>query len=52
MFILGDILEQVNEWQATLYIHLDFEKLFGSVHKNSMADNEIIWYPGQDYQRC
>ena len=33
IFILRNILEQVNEWQATFYAHfVDFEKAFDSVH--------------------
>lgn len=37
IFILCNILEQVNEWQATLYISfIDFEKAFDSVHRNGL----------------
>jgi len=37
IFILHNILEQVNEWQATLYINfVDFEKAFDSVHRNDL----------------
>jgi len=37
IFILRNILEQVNEWQATLYINfVDFEKAFDSVHRNGL----------------
>ena len=37
IFILRNILEQVNEWQATLYINfVDFEKAFDSVHGNGL----------------
>ena len=37
IFILRNILEQVNEWQATLYINfVHFEKAFDSVHRNSL----------------
>ena len=37
IFILRNILEQVNEWQATLYINfVDFEKAFDSVHTNGL----------------
>jgi len=37
IFILRNILEQVNEWQATLYINfVDFEKAFDSVHKKGL----------------
>ena len=33
MFILRNIIEQVNEWQETLYVNfIDFEKVFDSVH--------------------
>lgn len=36
IFILRNILEQVNEWNATLYIHfVDFEKAFDSIHRDS-----------------
>lgn len=35
-FILRNIIEQVNEWQATIYINfIDFEKAFDSIHRNS-----------------
>ncbi|XP_062604700.1 uncharacterized protein LOC134266492 [Saccostrea cucullata] len=34
---LRNILEQVNEWNATLYIHfVDFEKAFDSVHRDNL----------------
>ena len=34
IFILRNIIEQVVEWQATLYItFVDFEKAFDSVHR-------------------
>jgi len=37
IFILRNILEQVNEWNATLYIHfIDFEKAFDSIHRDSL----------------
>jgi len=37
IFILRNILEQVNEWQATLYINfVDFEKSYDSVHRNGL----------------
>ena len=37
IFILRNILEQVNEWNATLYIHfVDFEKAFDSIHRDSL----------------
>jgi len=37
IFILRNILEQVNEWQATLYINfVDFEKAFDLVHRNGL----------------
>ena len=37
IFILRNILEQVNEWQVTLYINfVDFEKAFDSVHRNGL----------------
>ena len=37
ILILRNILEQVNEWQATLYINfVDLEKAFDSVHRNGL----------------
>ena len=37
IFILRNILEQVNEWNASLYIHfVDFEKAFDSIHRDSL----------------
>jgi hypothetical protein len=37
VFVLRNILEQVNEWQATLYLgFVDFEKAFDSVHRESL----------------
>ena len=37
IFILRNILEQVNEWKATLYINfVNFEKAFDSMHRNSL----------------
>ena len=37
IFILRNIIEQVVEWQATLYItFVDFEKAFYSVHRESL----------------
>jgi hypothetical protein len=37
IFILRNILEQVNEWNATLYVHfVDFEKAFDSIHRDSL----------------
>ena len=37
IFILRNILEQVNEWQATLYINfVGFEKAFDSGHRNGL----------------
>ena len=37
IFILRNIVEQVVEWQATLYItFVDFEKAFDSVHRESL----------------
>ena len=37
IFILRNIIEQVVEWQATLYItFVDFEKAFDSVHQESL----------------
>ena len=37
VFILRNIIEQVNEWQATLFMNfVDFEKAFDSVHRESL----------------
>ena len=37
IFILRNIVEQVVEWQATLYIKfVDFEKAFDSLHRESL----------------
>ncbi|KAI4901974.1 hypothetical protein NFI96_006075 [Prochilodus magdalenae] len=37
IFILRNILEQVSEWNATLYVHfVDFEKAFDSIHRDSL----------------
>jgi len=37
IFILRNILEQVNEWNATLHVHfVDFEKAFDSLHRDSL----------------
>ena len=37
IFILRNIIEQVAEWQSTLYItFVDFEKAFDSVHRESL----------------
>ena len=37
IFILRNIMEQVNEWQATFYAHfVDFEKAFDSVHRKGL----------------
>ena len=37
VFILRNIIEQVNEWQATLYLgFVDFEKAFDSIHRESL----------------
>ena len=37
IFILRNILEQVDEWNATMYFHfVDFEKAFESVYRNSL----------------
>ena len=38
IFILRNIIEQVNEWQATFYAHfVDFEKAFDSVHHKGLG---------------
>ena len=37
IFVLRNIIEQVVEWQSTLYItFVDFEKAFDSVHRESL----------------
>ena len=37
VFILRNIIEQVNEWQATIYVNfIDFEKAFDLVHRDSL----------------
>ena len=37
IFTLRNILEQGNEWNATLYTHfIDFEKAFDSIHRESL----------------
>ena len=37
VFILRNIIEQANEWQATVYVNfIDFEKAFDSVHRYSL----------------
>ena len=37
IFILYNILELVDEWNATMYFHfVDFEKAFGSVNRDSL----------------
>ena len=37
IFVLRSILEQTNEWKATLYIHfVDFEKAFDSIHRDGL----------------
>lgn len=37
IFILWNIIKQVNEWQATLYLNfVDFEKAFDSIHRESL----------------
>ena len=37
IFILRNILEQFNEWNATMYLHfVDIEKAFNSVHRESL----------------
>ena len=38
IFIRRNIIEQVNEWQATFYAHfVDFEKAFDSVHHKGLG---------------
>ena len=40
VFVLRNIIEQVNEWQATLYVKfIDFEKALASVHRDSLWIN-------------
>jgi len=37
IFILRNIIEQANEWQASLYINfIEFEKAFDSIHRESL----------------
>ena len=37
IFILRNIIEQVNKWQATFYAHfVDFEKAFDSIHREGL----------------
>ena len=37
IFILRNIIEQCNEWQAPLYVNfIDFEKAFDSIHRESL----------------
>lgn len=37
VFILQNIIEQVNEWQVTLYLNfVEFEKVFDSIHRESL----------------
>ena len=37
VFILRDVIEQINEWQATLYLNfIEFEKAFDYIHRESM----------------
>jgi len=37
VFILRNFIEQVNKWQATLYLNfIDFEMVFNSIHRESM----------------
>ena len=39
IFILGNILEQANEWRASLYAQfVDFEKAFDSRHRESLLN--------------
>ena len=48
IYILQNIIEQVVEWQATLYVmFVDFDKAFDSVHQESlwkiMESYKIPW---------
>ena len=37
IFILRNILEEVDEWNTTMYFHFaNFEKAFNSVHRDSL----------------
>ena len=37
IFVLRNIMEQTNEWQASLYLNfVDFEKAFDSIHRESL----------------
>ena len=45
VFILRNIVEEVNEWQATLYLNfIDFEKTFDYI------DRESIWAIRKKYR--
>ena len=50
IFILRNIIEQVVEWQSTLYItSVDFKKAFDSVHRESLWKNYgELWNSMQD----
>ena len=38
IFILRNILEQVDKWNATMYFHfVDFKEAFDSVHRDSLG---------------
>ena len=44
VFILRNIIEQANEWQATLYLYyIDFKKGFDSIQKKFMGDYGEVW---------
>ena len=46
IFTLGNIQEQVNEWNATLYTHfIDFEKASDSIHRKSLWNVSIYGIP-------
>ena len=49
IFTLRNILEQVNEWNATLYTHfIDFEKAFDSIHRERLWNIMSIYeIPGE-----
>ena len=52
IFILRNILEQANEWNATMYIHfVDFEKAFDSIYRNSLwTIMKKIWNSQKTYK--
>ena len=51
IFVLRNILEQANEWNATLYIqYVDFAKAFDSVHRESLwIIIKKVWNPSETH---